>query len=65
MECNQIHIFYQKQECEKDNEDEDIWRVQSQLDDSFQEQRVLDKSNFFDGNNEVVRILNQKMCYKF
>ena len=59
MECNQMHSFYPKEEGEND-EDEDIWRAQRELDACFDEQRNLDEPAYCKGNNQMVKIFNQK-----
>ena len=63
MECNQIHSFYPNEEAE-DDEQEDIWRTQRELDDRVEEQKNLDKPAYCNGNNEMVKLSNQK-CYMF
>ena len=61
MECNQNDSFYPNEEVEKYDEEEIIWRAQSELDDWIEKQRNLDKPAFCNANNQMVQISNQ-MC---
>ena len=60
IEINQIHRFYKREEIEEDDGDENIWRAQRELDDWVEEQRNLDKPTYCNGNNEMMKIFNQK-----
>ena len=66
MECNQIHSFHPNEDGEGDNEEEDITRAQRELDDWVKEQTNLDKPKYCNGNNEMVKIFNQKcvICFE-
>ena len=51
VEPNQIHSFHPDEEVEEHDEEEDDW---------VEEQRNLDKPAFFNGNNQIVRIFDEK-----
>ena len=60
MECNQIRGFYPIEKAEEDDDEEGIWKDQRELDGWNGEQMIFDKPAYWNGNNEMVKILNQK-----
>ena len=65
IECNQIHSFYPSKEAEEGNEEGVIWRAQKESDGWVEERKNLDNPAYCNGNNEMVRISNQKsnICF--
>ena len=65
MGCSQIHNFHPNEEPEGGNEEEDMKRAQRELDDWIEVQTKLDKPKYCQGNNEMVKIFNQKCVIRF
>ena len=63
MECNHIHGFNPNEE---DDDEDDILSVQRAVDAWVEEQRSFAKPAFCNGNNEMVKIFNQKrvICFE-
>ena len=66
MECNQIHSFYPDEEVEVDDGGDDIWRDQRDLHDWAEERKNLDEPACCNGNNEIMKMFNQKcvICFQ-
>ena len=63
LDCNQLHSF---QPDEENHDEEDIWRAQRELYVWVEGQRNSDKPANFNGNNEILKIFNQKcvICFE-
>ena len=62
MESNQNHSLHPDEE---DDQEEVMWRAERDLDAWVEEQKVFHKPAYYKGNNEMVKIVNQKCVKSF